>query len=240
MWRRPVALLVALTVVACGGEDNGAGGQAEAVEATDATATADGSTDDDPGEDPTDADPAGSQDAPGDDGTADAGLNDEVQELLDELDFGDGGASVVLGDHTYEFALGGTSDPVDGKTYLGVCQELFGAIAGHGYDTRDGGAVTVEFDIPPVDWESYEDGRFETVTPRIKIENDATDEAWVADMALADGFPELAGASQIDEWVSDGTRASGTATFIEIHPYGSPVEGAEPLQGSFELGCAND
>jgi hypothetical protein len=100
--------------------------------------------------------------------------------------------------------------------------------------------VTIEFELPPADWESYEDGRFDTSPPRMKIEDVATEEAWIADLTLADSYPEIAGSSQIDAWVTDGTSASGTATFTAITPWSAPVEGAEPLQGTFELGCADD
>ncbi len=233
-WRATVLVVGALVLGACGDEDGDPDGQAAVAEAegTEDVGTAEGSSE---------ADPVSTEEDVGsDDAEADAGDGDELQELLDELDFGDGGARVVLDGATYEFTLGGNSGEIDGKTYLGICQQLFGAITGAGYDTRDGRVLTVEFDIPPVDWESYEDGRFETVTPRIKVEEVATETAWVADMALADTYAQVAGSSQIDEWASDGTVASGTATFIEIEPYGEPVEGAAPLQGTFELACAQD
>jgi hypothetical protein len=232
MARRALVPLAALLLVVACGEGDDADGQGAAADPESSQAA-------DTAAEPTDAAPT----EPGgaaDDAAADGDLDDEVQELLDDLDFGDGGARVVLGDRTYEFTLGGNSPEVDGKTYLGVCQTLFGAIAGTGYQIQNDEVVTIEFDLPPADWESYEDGRFDTVTPRIKIEDVATEETWVADPMLADGFPEVAGTSQIDEWATDGTAASGTATFTAIHPYGSPVEGAEPLQGSFELGCADD
>jgi hypothetical protein len=231
-WRARVLLVAVLLVVACG-EGDDAEGQGAVVDPEHSEAA-------DTAGEPVDAAPTESDDAPVDDDAPASDLDDEVQELLDDLDFGDGGARVSLGDQTYEFTLGGNSPEIDGKTYLGVCQTLFGAIAGTGYEIQGDRVVTIEFDLPPADWESYEDGRFDTVTPRMKIEDVATEETWVADMMLADGFPEVAGASQIDDWVTDDTTASGTATFTAIHPYGSPVEGGEPLQGSFELGCADD
>jgi hypothetical protein len=237
-WRALVLLTALVLVVACGDAGDDAGDQAAVAdpESTDPADAAD---------EPADAAPAEPDDAPVDDAdvdddVADSGLDDELQELLDDLDFGDGGARVVLGDRTYEFTLGGNSPEVDGRTYLGVCQTLFGAIAGAGYELQDDQVVTVEFELPPADWESYEDGRFDTSPPRMKIEDVATEEAWIADLTLADSYPEVAGNSQIDEWVTDGTRASGTATFTAITPWSAPVEGAEPLQGTFELGCADD
>ena len=117
---------------------------------------------------------------------------------------------------------------------------MFGAIAGGGYDIRDGRTVTMEFDLPPADWESYDDGRFDDMPPRVKIEDEVTGASWVADVSLADSFPEVAGSSQVDEWALGDRSASGTATFIAIEPFGSPVEGAGPLEGTFELACAED
>lgn len=231
---RPIVLLAgALLVGACGEGGEVADNQAAAVD-PESTAPAN------PADEEADARPAEPQDASNDNDAADSDLDAEVQGLLDDLDFGDGGARVVLDGRTYEFALGGHSPEIDGKTYLGTCQTLFGAITGNGYQIEEGGVVIMEFDLPPEDWESYEDGRFDTATPRIKIEDTATEEAWVADMAFVDLHPEVAGASQIDEWMTDGTRASGNATFTAITPWSAPIEEAEPLQGTFELGCADD
>lgn len=240
---RPVVLMLAVSLAAmgCGGEQDGADDEVATAEAesTEPADTVDAAVDSaDPA--PADPAPAESAGAPSDDTAADGDLDDEVQELLDDLDFGDGGARVVLGDRTYEFTFGGNSPVVDGTTYLGSCQTLFGAIAGTGYELQDDGVVTIEFELPPEDWESYEDGRFDTTTPRIKIEDIATEEAWIADMTFADLYPEVAGVSQVDEWVLDSATASGAATFTAIQPWSAPVEGTEPLQGTFELGCAND
>jgi|GEM_PF-4577331 len=233
-WRALVPLVAVLLVAGCGQESDRTDDPGAVTDAADSEAA-------DAGEEP--AAPATTEPdgAPDGDGAAENGdLDAEVQDLLDDLDFGEGGARVVLGDRTYEFALGGTSPEVDGRTYLGTCQTLFGAIVGTGYELDDGGVVTIEFELPPADWESYEDGRFDTVTPRIVIEDIATEETWAADPMLIDLYPEVDGASQIDDWVSDGTSASGTATFTAITPGRAPVEGAAPVQGTFELGCADD
>lgn len=235
---RPVALVLAvsLATMGCGGEQDGADDDVATVEteSSDPAETAGAAVES------ADAAPAGSEATPSDDGTADGNLDDQVQDVLDDLDVGDGSARVVLGDRTYEFTLGGNSPAVDGKTYLGSCQTLFGAIAGTGYELQDGEVATIEFELPPEDWESYEDGRFDTTAPRIKIEDIATEEAWVADATFTELYPEVAGVSQVDEWVTDGATASGTATFTAIEPWSAPVEDAEPLQGTFELSCADD
>jgi hypothetical protein len=244
-WRAVVLGVVAVGVVACGADVDGADSQGAAVD-PESTDPADAPAEQDDVA-PTETDEAADDDGAADgdgaaesDGAADGDADEGVQDLLADLDFGDGGARVVLGDRTFEFTLGGNSPEVDGKTYLGVCQTLFGAIAGAGYQIQDDRVATIEFELPPADWESYEDGRFDTSPPRMKIEDVATEEAWMADLTLADSYPDIAGSSQIDAWVTDGTRASGTATFTAITPWSAPVDGAEPLQGSFELGCADD
>ena len=161
------------------------------------------------------------------------GTDGDVQDAIDELDFGDGEAVVTIGDTTSEFALGGNST-VGNTTYIGVCQTLFGVIAGEGFDP-DGADVTLSFEITP---ENYADQGFDP--PSMEIEDNTDGEVrWVADQTLAEGAPELAGMSQIDSWTTDGRVARGTATFIQVEPFGiGPVEGATPVQGTFQLGCA--
>lgn len=228
--RAAMAIAALVAAAACGGDD-----ATDLVgDADDATSGSESGIEPDVGTDET---VDGGDGGDGGDAPDDNGLDDGVQEMLDGLDFGDGGARVTIGDTTYEFALGGTST-VGSKTYLGICQQLFGMMAGAGYDTG-GRAITVDFEIPPVDWESYEDGRFSTSPPRLEIEDEENGVAWAADQSLVELYPETAGLSQIDEWVTDGTRASGTATFIELEPWSAPVEGASPVEGSFELGCAD-
>ncbi|MCD9624872.1 hypothetical protein [Rhabdothermincola salaria] len=205
-----VIVLVVAATAGCGGDGDDADGSGAGA-AGDVTDVVDGSS--------------------ADDGDGESG-DDEMQDVIDGLDFGDGGARVTIGNTTYEFELGGNST-VGSTTYMGVCQTLFGMIAGTGYDT-EGRAITIDFEIPPPDWETYEDGRFEDSPPRIEIENSDDDTGWLAGQTRA-GLD--AGSSQIVDWESDGDRASGTATFVAMEPWGAPVEGAEPVTGSFELGC---
>ena len=215
----------ALALAACGGGDDDSSEEpadeparsavSEPDTEADAEADADADADADTGED---------ESSEGDGGSA--------EDLLADLDFGDGLARVIVGDTQYEFALGGTSE-VGGTTYIGVCQTLFGLIAGGGYDAA-GGDVTIDFEVPPPDWETYDDGRFDGSAPRIAIEF-GDDGGWIADVESA----APAGSSQIDEWQSDGQQASGTATFIELAPWGQPVEGGQVVSGTFELGCGD-
>lgn len=225
--RVALAMALLLAVAACGGGSDNADDQGADDTVTPADSVDVGASGDDM------ADDAAAVDEP-----AEADAGDTAQDIIDGLDFGDGLARISIGETSYEFALGGNS-AVGSTTYLGVCQQLFGLITGGGYDTQ-GRAITVEFDIPPVDWETYDDGRFDTSTPRIAIEDDESDTGWIADMTLAEFVPEVAGSSQVDEWVSDGTAASGTATFIEVGGAGTPVDGAQPVVGTFELGCAGN
>ena len=168
------------------------------------------------------------------DGQTDEGSEGDVSDLVDDLDFGDGTALVTVGDVDYEFALG-ASESADGTTYIGACQELFGLITGDGFVAGDP-HTTIDFEIPPPDWESYDDSRFDSSEPRIEIEL-GDDGGWAADLTLATNRPEIEGQSQIDEWTLDDATAIGTATFIEMEPFSAPVDGANPVQGSFEIGC---
>lgn len=226
MLRRTVSLAVVavLVLVGCGGDD--ADGEGDVA---DTTAAADAATD---------TTAAGDDDASGgdQDGEGDAGEAGEDENPAAGLDFGDGAALVTVGDDEYRFALGGTGQ-VDGITYVGVCNEVIGLLSGAGFD-QDGRAITIDFEIPPPDWESDATAGFDP--PRIRIEDEATGRYLAADQAIAERFPELAGSSQVDDWVSEGSSARGTATFIELTPAGSPVPGAAAIPGSFELGCAQD
>lgn len=219
-------LVVALVTAACGGAADDADGPDAAAAGETET-----STDAPAGDAPSSG--TGGDAVPADGGAAPP--DEEIQDVIDGLDFGDGRARVELGDQVYEFELGGTTT-VGTTTYIGVCQELFGLTQGNGYVT-DGRAVTFEFELLPDDWETYTDGRFDDVEPRLEIEDADTDQAWVANASLADLYPEAEGVSQIEDWVTQDSRASGTATFLEVEPWGAPVEGAEPIAGTFELGC---
>jgi hypothetical protein len=215
-----VAIVTSFILVSgCGGDDD----------ATDSVEEVSGDDSSSDAGDDVEADDA--TDDAADDATDDGG--DDVSDMIDDLDFGDGMALVTIGDAEYEFALGGSSEQ-DGVTYIGVCQTLFGLIAGNGYDTQ-GRDITIAFEVPPPDWETYEDGRFDGSAPSIEIEIDQ-DGGWLADMEASAPAP---GTSQLDEWESDGTTASGTATFIEVTGFGAPVEGAQPVSGTFQLGCGD-
>jgi hypothetical protein len=150
--------------------------------------------------------------------------------LLEGFDFGSGGAVVVIGDVRYEFSI--ATETIGTTTFLGVCRELFGLIQAEGH-ASDGNA-TVGMMIPPVDWDSYEDERYDP--PRIKVSIDDPYATWVADAdwAAANG---VEGQSQVDTYQMEGLTAVGSATFLEQGALFQDPPG-KPVQGMFEVRCA--
>jgi hypothetical protein len=134
---------------------------------------------------------------------------DAVQSLLEELDLGSGAAAVVLGDERYDFIS--ATETSDSTIYLGVCQEVFGIIAAnlHLTDARE---IRVDIQIPPVDWDNYDDGRYGP--PRVHIQFDDPYQTWIADAEWATDNG-VDGQSQVDTFERDGSSATGTATFLE-------------------------
>ena len=159
----------------------------------------------------------------------------EVESLLEELDLdlGSGAAAVVLGDERYDF--GSATETSDSTTYQGVCQEIFGVIAAnlHLTDARE---IRVDIQMPPVDWDSYDDGRYGP--PRVQIQFDDPYQTWIADAewAMDNGVD---GQSQVDTFERDGSSATGTATFLEQRSMFADPPG-EPVQGTFEVRCAEE
>lgn len=138
----------------------------------------------------------------------------------DDFDFGEGMAVVTIDGNTYEFDL------TAGFT---VCREVFGIIQVDGSTSDDGARVAME--IPPTNWESYDDGRYDP--PSVQVSDDVENVVWLAGPSDVRDLPE--GMSQVDNYEKDGLRASGSATFIEIRAFdsGSTVT----AQGTFEVSC---
>jgi len=138
-------------------------------------------------------------------------------------DFGSGTGSITLGDESFELAIGpGT----------GLCRDVFGIIQAGGQVT-DGRDIEGEFMIPPLDWETYTDGRYDPPSVDLEITSTGDDNAhWRADAAWAEENDKV-GMSQVDSYEKDGLTASGTATFA--HAWNLQ---AESVQGSFEVSCA--
>jgi hypothetical protein len=156
----------------------------------------------------------------------------EADVLLEGFDFGAGAAVVTIGDERYEFSM--ATETIGSTAYLAVCRDVFGILQADGHVT-DGRAITVGFEIPPLDWDTFDEGRYSP--PRIVVEIDDPYARWVADAdwASANG---VEGQSQVDAYEKDGLYASGSATFFEEgtlfqDPLGMPVEGA------FEVRCAD-
>jgi hypothetical protein len=179
-------------------------------------------SDDDDSDDEGDTPSATEQaDDSGDDEMDDADDSDDDDGGASDLpDFGDGLVVVTIGDDRYEFDL---------NEGFNVCRDVFGGlqIAGSGPDDT----TKVNAWIPPADWESYDDGRYDP--PSIEVENEETNSQWMANQARAEERGIAAGSSQVDSFQIDGLRASGTATFIDTFDFEDP----QPVQGTFEIAC---
>lgn len=199
-----------LLVLAACGTDDGDDATEEAVEATVEATNA------------TEADDSGGTDDSGSNVFTDSdedGVPDAIEELASET----GGATVTIGDETFEFSFAGTLT-IDETTYIGRCESFFGMILGSGF-AADGRDITVDMEIPPVDWETYEDERFDP--PAIEVEDAASNASWVADQG-----DESTPGGGIGEYEQEGVTASGAATFINQWATDS-----EPVEGTFELDC---
>ena len=84
----------------------------------------------------------------------------------------------------------------------------------------DGRDIQGEFAIPPLDWESYDDGRYDPPSVELEITSTGDDNArWRADAAWA-AENGVEGSSQVDAYEKDGLTASGTATFANAWDIG--------------------
>jgi hypothetical protein len=176
-----------------------------------------GGDDDDDDQDGAGATPvATEQSGNGDDDRDGGGDGDD-----NEIDFGDGLVVVTIGDDRFEF------DMTEG---FNVCRDVFGGLqfAGAGTDGRD---TSVSGWIPPANWESFDDNRYDA--PNIEVDNDETNSQWLADVERAEERGYTPGTSQVDSFEIDGLHASGTATFIDSFAIGE----REPVKGTFEITC---
>jgi hypothetical protein len=131
---------------------------------------------------------------------------------------------VTVGDTRYEFDL--TSGFV-------VCRDVFGGmqVAGPSADSED---VTIDAWIPPTNWETFDDGRYDP--PSLSISDDTANTKWVADPGRTELFANFPEESMVDSYEKDGLAASGTATFIDEYAL-LRGETPEPVQGTFEIAC---
>lgn len=198
---RFLVLGIVLLMVACGGDDE--------------DAAPDTGSDVAGGEDSTvgDEDSTVGDDA-GDDG-GEASLPDP-----DDFDFGTGIARVTIGDTTYEFDLS------EGFT---VCRDVFGGLQVAGNDST--GEANVDMWIPPEDWESYDDGRYDP--PAIIVEDDALNARWIADSNRVELISEWPPESRVDSYSKSGDAATGSATFVDDYAF----RDSDPVEGTFEVSC---
>jgi hypothetical protein len=210
----PLALL-ALPLVGCGGDDDAGSADADATPAADEGGDDAGATTD-TGDAADAADAADGDAASGDDaGGDDAGPGSE-------FDFGTGVARVTVGDNSYEFDL------TSGFT---VCRDVFGGLQVDG--NAESGEASIDMWIPPLDWETYADGRYDP--PAVTVEDDTINAKWVADAKRIEILPDFPPEAKVDSFDQDGTAAQGSATFVnEYAMFQGPVE---PVQGTFEVSC---
>jgi hypothetical protein len=190
--------LLSVSLVACGGGDDDAGGNGADAALPTASDSGDGGDDNGPGDD--------------------AGNDDDSN----GLNFGSGTAVVTVGDARYEFDLTAGSS---------VCRDVFDGLqlVGASDESRD---ITVDMWIPPTDWATYADERYDA--PSIEVQDDTLNVDWLADPASVRNLAE--GSSQVDSYDKDGLTAAGTATFVDTRAL-DRGESPASVQGTFQVSC---
>ena len=145
-------------------------------------------------------------------------------------DFGSGTAVLELGGERYEFDMGNIE--AGGETAVGVCQGIFGMIQGVGH-VADDLAISIEMDIPPVDYEAKPEYGFDP--PNITFSDDDNDVELVAGKRLAEGLG-VETESQATVTENDGFNAVGTATFVDSRAM-MMGEASEPIEGTWKIHC---
>jgi hypothetical protein len=122
------------------------------------------------------------------------------------------------------------------------CISLGGAIGA--IFTAADGAVEIEVDLSPEDWETDAQGDWEAPNIVVNDERGDTRVAWQTGTAQYTPGSEVededyAGIAVIESYTVEGSSASGTATFIDgqglvqARADGTPIP--EPVSGSFEV-----
>ncbi len=209
------AALLTVAVACSNGDDAGAATAALG----DATATGAPAATDSPAADAGTEPDAGSEPTAGDTAPTDAV---EAAATAAALDFGSGSGSITLGEETFEFAIGPGA---------GLCRDVFGIIQAGG-TVADGRDIEGQFMVPPLDWETYTDGRYDPPSVELKITSTGEDNArWRADAGWAQEN-DKDGLSQVDSYEKDGLTASGSATFANAWD-----SDTESVEGTFEISC---
>lgn len=200
-----ISALLLAALVACGGDgDDDAGDTATSGNGADA---------------PQSAGDRGSAGDESDDGNEGDGNEDNEGVGGSGFDFGSGLARVTIDGTPYEFDL---------NAGFAVCRDVFDAIQVSGAGA-DGAPTQIDMWIPPTDWESYEDERYDP--PNIEVEDETSNTIWIADLDYAEANG-LEGQSQVDSYDKDGLAASGSATF-HVRRGDAP----SPVEGTFEVSC---
>ena len=136
-------------------------------------------------------------------------------------------AVVVIGDERFEFDMSTT------------CVSIGGAVGGTGLDAD--GSVQINIDISPEDWETSADG-WDAPAIRVEDERDADIQPdWRAGGEVVAGYEDISGIARVEAYTVEGSRASGSATFIDLRAYdlamalGDPLP--DPVAGTFEINC---
>lgn len=136
-------------------------------------------------------------------------------------------AVVVIGEEQFEFEMSAG------------CVSIGGAVGGSGL-TADG-AVRIEIDIPPEDWETSADG-WDAPSIRVYDERDDGDRPdWRAGGEVIANYEGLSGVARVETFSVEGGRAFGSATFIDLRAYdlAAVLEDPQPdpASGTFEINC---
>jgi hypothetical protein len=124
------------------------------------------------------------------------------------------------------------------------CISMGGAV--EGIFTADDGAIEIEIEVPPEDWET--DTQSDWSPPSIVVVDERGDTrvAWQSGTAQYTpgnefDFDDYVGEAVVESYTVDGSSASGTATFVDdqgvvqARADGTPIP--EPVSGSFEISC---
>ena len=155
-----------------------------------------------------------------------------AQDLVDTLDFGSGTAVVELAGERYEFDM--STREIGEDIFVGACRGIFGLIQATGRVTDERG-ITVEMELPPVDWEAKPEYGFDP--PAITLEDADSDSVWVADPTYTEFLgTEVENPSLVVLTENDGLIAAGTAIFVDGRAL-ERGEAVEPLEGTWEVRC---
>ena len=155
-----------------------------------------------------------------------------AQDLVDTLDFGSGTAVVELAGERYEFDM--STREIGEDIFVGTCRGIFGAIQANGR-VADDRAITVEMELPPLDWEAKPEYGFDP--PSITLEDADSGTVWVADPTYTEFLgTEVENPSLVVLTENDGLVATGTAIFVDGQAL-DRGEAVEPLEGTWEVRC---